>query len=143
MARGDHIKVRRMGGLYSHHGIDMGDGTIIHFCGEPLRVEDARVCRVPMEEFLQGGEPIIVSYEGDEQCEEAVVAMAEAQLGRRGYDVVMNNCEHFVYHCKTGIRRSLQVERATKRIAGFALSAAVMSATAAGVLLRHKLQRRW
>jgi hypothetical protein len=24
MARGDHVKVKRMGGLYTHHGIDVG-----------------------------------------------------------------------------------------------------------------------
>ncbi|HRT20579.1 MAG TPA: lecithin retinol acyltransferase family protein, partial [Candidatus Hydrogenedentes bacterium] len=34
MARGDHIKVRRF--LYSHHGIDCGDGTVIHYTGSPL-----------------------------------------------------------------------------------------------------------
>ena len=31
MARGDHIKVRRRGLLYAHHGIDLGDGTVAHY----------------------------------------------------------------------------------------------------------------
>lgn len=29
--RGDHIYVRRFGGFYAHHGIDAGDGTVIHY----------------------------------------------------------------------------------------------------------------
>ena len=34
MARGDHLYVDRMGGVYSHHGINCGDGN---FQPEPVR----------------------------------------------------------------------------------------------------------
>lgn len=44
MARGDHVKVKRMGGLYTHHGIDLGDGRVIHYSGEVGRKKDAAVC---------------------------------------------------------------------------------------------------
>ncbi len=54
MARGDHVYVRR--GFYTHHGIDAGDGTVIHFAGEPgLTMQTATVTRSPVEEFLAGG----------------------------------------------------------------------------------------
>jgi hypothetical protein len=33
MAKADHVYVRRTG--YTHHGIDMGDGTVIHCMGAP------------------------------------------------------------------------------------------------------------
>jgi hypothetical protein len=32
MAKADHIHVHRLG--YAHRGIDMGDGTAIHYTGE-------------------------------------------------------------------------------------------------------------
>jgi Lecithin retinol acyltransferase len=35
MAKGDHIKVS--GGGYEHHGIDVGDGEVVYFNGEPKR----------------------------------------------------------------------------------------------------------
>ena len=31
LKQGDHIYVRRKGLLYSHHGIYVGDGIVIHF----------------------------------------------------------------------------------------------------------------
>ena len=55
MARGDHIRVRRWRGLYAHHGIDMGDGSVIHLAGEPLHARHAKVCRTNMDTFLRGG----------------------------------------------------------------------------------------
>ena len=45
MSAGDHILVKRMGGAYQHHGIDMGDGTVIHFSGEPFHRAEAKVRR--------------------------------------------------------------------------------------------------
>ena len=35
-----------------------------------------------------------------------------------GYDLFGNNCEHFAYWCKTGLKRSRQVRRATRAAAG-------------------------
>ena len=35
MARGDHIFVYCLG--YSHHGVDCGDGDVIHFDSDPIR----------------------------------------------------------------------------------------------------------
>ena len=84
MARGDHIKVRRCRGLYSHHGIDMGDGTVIHFSGEPCHRRDARVCRVRLEEFLAGGRLSIVRHHGVERSPEDVAAQ---QLRTPGHQV--------------------------------------------------------
>ena len=38
------------------------------------------------------------------------VARARKKLGMHGYDLVVNNCEHFAIWCKTGISDSQQVE---------------------------------
>ncbi len=111
MARGDHIMVKRWHGLYYHHGLDLGDGTVIHFSGEPLHRKHARVRRISMEEFLKNGEKIVVSYQQriDVLSAEETVQLAEEQLEQRGYSLFRNNCEHFARYCKTGKPYSEQV----------------------------------
>ncbi len=135
MAAGDHIKVRRAGGLYSHHGIDMGDGTVIHFSGEPTRLRDAQVCRVAMADFLQGEEARVVRHGDRERAAEEVVRAAEELVGSRDYNVVFNNCEHFATYCKTGIRQSRQVRKAAK-------AAATVLVVGVGVAAQAVVRRR-
>lgn len=61
MARGDHIYVNRYGGMYSHHGIDCGDGTVIHF-GAPNWLTERKISRVPMAKFARGDEIHVRDY---------------------------------------------------------------------------------
>jgi hypothetical protein len=60
MERGDHIFVRRYRGLYSHHGIDCGDGSVIHYSGEDW--ERPTVRRSSAEEFAGDDEIEVRSY---------------------------------------------------------------------------------
>ena len=111
MPRGDHVYVYRF--LYSHHGIDCGDGTVIHFSGEPgLRFKkskaEAAITRSSMDEFLKGGKLRIRDY-GFRDDAETTVARAESELGSKAYDLGKNNCEHFAAWCCTGKRASEQV----------------------------------
>ena len=55
MARGDHIFVKRWGGVYSHHGIDCGDGSVIHYSGKDW--DRPTVRRSSREEFA-GDDPV-------------------------------------------------------------------------------------
>lgn len=133
MARGDHIKARRAGGLYTHHGIDMGDGTVVHFSGEPVNYRDAIVCRVSMEAFLQGDTAILVEHREPVMSQEETVRLAESLIGGRRYHPLTNNCEHFTTYCKTGRRDSAQARRFIK-----AAITAGMTALAVGVhVVRH------
>ena len=45
-------------------------------------------------------------YSGDE-----TVARARGELGKEGYNLVTNNCEHFAIWCKTGLQESSQVNQ--------------------------------
>ncbi len=112
MARGDHIKVRRWGGLYAHHGIDMGDGTVIHLDGEPLNVHRARVRRTDMNTFLKGGKLRVVKHQSPSRSGEEAAEAAQYHLSRSGYCLWRNNCEHFATYCRTGRSASRQVIRA-------------------------------
>lgn len=53
MARGDHIFVRRLRGLFTHHGIDCGDGSVIHYTGETWSTPRS-VQRTALEVFERG-----------------------------------------------------------------------------------------
>ena len=142
MAKGDHIRVRRCGGLYSHHGIDLGDGTVMHFSGEPLRQQDASICRVSLEDFLHGDELLVVGYGEEARSPEDVVAEALSHEGESGYDVCLNNCEHFATFCKTGLHKSRQVKRALKIVTGLAIMGGSAVLAAVGYKLREKTKNR-
>jgi hypothetical protein len=105
MARGDHIYVHR-GRRYSHHGIDCGDGTVIHYVGPrgPLR----RVDRTSLEVFAAGS-PVLVRHHERRLGVEETIRNAESRVGTADYHLVRNNCEHFSAWCCTGRARSRQV----------------------------------
>jgi hypothetical protein len=106
-ARGEHIYVDR--GLYTHHGIDCGDGTVIDFAGREGGKSTARIRRVTVAEFAQGA-PVKMRACGSRYGPEMVVARALSMIGRSGYDLFSNNCEHFASWCVTGEHSSAQVD---------------------------------
>ncbi|MBF2008474.1 MAG: GUN4 domain-containing protein [Chlorogloeopsis fritschii C42_A2020_084] len=105
MARGDHIYVHcdLVGiGSYTHHGIDCGDGTVIHY-------SEGIICRTTIQQFSQGKEICRSPYE---YCDSPNLVMirAKSRLGECNYDLIFNNCEHFATWCKTGHEESKQVK---------------------------------
>ena len=134
MARGDHLQVRRLLG-YCHQGIDMGDGTVIHFQGEPTNLANAEVRRTSFEEFAMGGEVETITHE--ERLEVAeIIQRAKARIGQRGYNPVTNNCEHFAYWCVTGRAKSPQVREIAK---AFGVAVAILAGTAILYKVKDKL----
>ncbi len=128
VARGDHIFCFRTL-KYTHHGIDCGDGTAIHFTGEPIAKSDAEIRKISLGEFADGAEIFVVKYEPQEYvvrkrdgmvstkvplAPEQVVAHAYSRLGESGYSVFKNNCEHFAVWCKTGIPDCKQLTEVAK-----------------------------
>ncbi len=114
MARGDHLFIYRAG--YSHHGIDMGDGTVVHFESDPWRKladtlthgDSTRIGMTSLEDFTRGAPINVRQYENADDID-TVVRRAQSRLGNQNYDVFGNNCEHFAVWCKTGIHESTQV----------------------------------
>jgi len=104
--RGDHVYVRRR--TYSHHGIDCGDGTVIHYVGPRRSIR--RIERTPWAEFAGGDEVHVRSYKVRLPADE-IVRNAESRLGTEGYSLVTNNCEHFATWASTGAPASSQVRR--------------------------------
>ena len=110
MARGDHVYVNRMGGLYSHHAIDCGDGTVIHYWPDETPLSST-IQRTTWSEFAEGGTVRVRDYV---ECDppERVLRRAVSSLGASGFDPLMSNCEHFAVWCKTGRVESRQVNSA-------------------------------
>lgn len=110
MAKGDQIYVYRdfplpLQGVYQHHGIDCGDGSVIHY-RKPSEVVE----RTSLDVFSKGQKVYVREYsEGFCFIPEIVVDRAKSRLGEHKYSLVYNNCEHFACWCKTGISDSKQV----------------------------------
>ena len=114
---GDHIRVKRVWGVYAHHGIYVSDNEVIHFTG---RENDSifdwskpEVIVSDLDYFLRGGELEVKEYTEDEKYYlypvENIVSYARACIGDKGYNLVFNNCEHFANMCTLGKHRSGQV----------------------------------
>lgn len=136
MAAADHLQVPRQHGLFNHHGIDLGDGTVAHY------LEGREILRSSQSEFSRGLTITTVDYPA-ESCSptEETLQRARGRLGEQNYNLLFNNCEHFAYWCKTGRHRSNQVEDwlHTGSLGALAFGQFIPAAvlTGARMLLRH------
>ncbi len=97
---------------FRHYGIDLCDGTVIHFSGKLRDIHNgAWIQHTSCAAFARGD---LVC----EACEvrfafppEIVAHRARCQVGGNfgGYNFLWNNCEHFVNWCACGRRISRQV----------------------------------
>ena len=113
---GDILRVDT--GRYYHFGIYIGDETVIHFAGpDPHTLTDASMAAVrkdSLQHFAMGKSLEVRDYSLAEKLRKKppkkVIEAAESQLGQGGYDIIYNNCEHFVNKCAFGIAWSTQIE---------------------------------
>ena len=141
MAKGDHFFVWRqhLGVPFQHHGIDVGDGTVVHFTdgeqgvagptlGDGANAADFAVMRTSMSVITRDGADTVHVIEHQNSMDrDEVVRRAISRVGKRGYHLLFDNCEHFASWCATGAETSRQVNTACER-----LSAAGFKAAAAG-----------
>lgn len=122
---GAHIVTPRR--WYTHHGIYVGAGQVVHYQGLSSSLRRGPVAKVSLAEFANG-HPVRLhgeanaAYSGIE-----VVARACSRLGEDAYDVLRNNCEHFCSWCLIGAARSQQVERLLSNPRAVALVARVLT----------------
>lgn len=106
-AYGDMIRTKVS--FYHHYGIFVSEEQVIQFGlpDDPMRpAEHIKVLSTDIDTFLQGGELEVGVPEAEEKKKmrspEKIVALATARLGEGGYDILHNNCEHFVNECFFG-----------------------------------------
>jgi hypothetical protein len=138
MSRGDRLEVehRIVGSTvtYLHHGVDLGDGTVVHARPHDFRnpFGGGRVVRTSLAEFAEGRGVRVRNEPPAAFAPDEIADRALAHVGRDGYDPVIDNCEHFATWCATGSRTSRQVDIVMGRVAaGVSRAAAAISARAA------------
>lgn len=136
LAAADHLQVPRQHGLFNHHGIDLGDGTVAHY------LEGREILRSSKDDFSRGLAITSVDYpDGSCSAPGVTVRRAMGRLGEQNYNLLFNNCEHFACWCKTGRHRSNQVEDwlHTGSLGALAIGQFIPAAvlTGARMLLRH------
>lgn len=97
---GDHLVVSR--GLYTHHGIYAGDNWVVHKDFGPVRLESLAV-------FGDGHKIRLCPPQKGDFPAATILARAVSRLGEDRYDLLADNCEHFVRWCRSGKADSPQV----------------------------------
>jgi len=105
---GSHLVTPRHG--YHHHGIYLGEGTVIHYAGLCRSLHRGPVEEVSIAHFAAGHEIWIKPNPYPKyRCQETV-QRARSRLGENRYHLLTNNCEHFCSWCVYGESCSEQVE---------------------------------
>ena len=99
--------------FYHHYGIFVSPDEVIQF-GTPDNVsqpaESVKVLTTDIYAFMGKGEIEVGEAEMAELATlkkaQERVSTARSRLGEGGYDILHNNCEHFVYECAFGQKKS-------------------------------------
>ena len=106
---GAHLKSARRG--YSHHGVYVGHGRVVHYSGLSGAWQCGPVEEVSLLRFANGHEVRIVDHHDPAYSPEEIVRRARSRLGENDYRLLTNNCEHFCNWCCCGVSLSAQVAR--------------------------------
>ena len=126
---GLHVAAKRKlaGVIYWHHGILVGEGSVIHYTSSPFR-GNGEVKRVRLRTFAGGRRVYVIPSEADRP--DLVLQRAFSKLGESKYCLATNNCEHFAYYCRSGKGESGQVKNVFSLAADVILSSFYFPAAA-------------
>ncbi len=105
---GDIIRIA-LGPIY-HYGIYVSDDEIIQFGLPPVTLRrneaEIEVCVTDIDGFLCGKFLEVAELDRKEKRKsrkpEKIIEIARSRIGERGYNLLHNNCEHFVNDCVFG-----------------------------------------
>nr|WP_269506474.1 lecithin retinol acyltransferase family protein [Burkholderia sp. IMCC1007] len=104
---GAHLVSDRDG--YSHHGIYVGDGRVVHYAGLCTSLHRGPIEEVTLERFAAGHAVRVVPHPYAAYAGRTAVLRARSRLGENRYRLLTNNCEHFCTWCVEGTGHSEQV----------------------------------
>jgi hypothetical protein len=124
---GSHLVTPRKG--YSHHGIYVGAGKVVHYSGLADGMNTGPVEVVTLAAFSAGKGYSVKEHKNPKYSGREIATRARSRIGENLYCVFSNNCEHFCEWCINNDHDSKQVTNGTA-IAGST------GATAAGLAAR-------
>ena len=125
----DIIRIRT-GAVY-HYGIFVSEDEVIQFGYPPLpeyadKNDPPVVCAVDIDTFCCGRIAEHAELDRTERRKrfptEKIISTARSRIGEGGYNIIHNNCEHFVNECVFGIKRCEQEEEVRRKWRQFAAS---------------------
>lgn len=108
MKFGDHLYTLRGG--YSHHGIYAGSHEVVHYSGLVDGLSKGPIESTLISEFSQGYEVYVNEHSTREYGPQETVERARSKIGENSYNIIFDNCEHFVNWCIFGHKSSHQVK---------------------------------
>lgn len=114
---GDIVRIK-LSEIY-HYGIYVSDTEVIQFGLPPdasRHIDDAdvQVLATDIDRFRMGGFPETAVLSPAEKLKRypprKTVRMARERIGEKGYHLLSNNCEHFVYECVFGKKYCSQTD---------------------------------
>jgi hypothetical protein len=124
MNYGDHLVTSRLG--YTHHGIYIGDNRVIHYSGLADGISSGDISTTSLTQFAKGNDISVKAHPNRKYGADESVERAYSRLGEDWYNVLVNNCEHFVTWCIDGFHSSSQVNQA---ILAISMASEVLSAS--------------
>jgi Lecithin retinol acyltransferase len=111
ITEGAHLVTSRTG--YSHHGIYVGNGMVVHYSGLADGMNTGPVVEVTIFEFTLGNGYYVKRHENPKFSSNEIVGRARSRIGEELYCVFSNNCEHFCEWCINNDHDSEQVSNGT------------------------------
>jgi hypothetical protein len=112
--KGTHLVSDR--GLYTHHGLYIGNQQVIHYSGLADGMESGPIEIVKLDEFHNGNGFDIQEHPNAKYSADEAIKRAKSRLGENSYSVSGNNCEHFVNWSLNGNHTSEQVDKAVPKV---------------------------
>lgn len=115
--------IRTKVSFYYHYGIFVSDDEVIQF-GLPndpgKKSDEIKVLVTNIDTFLNGGEIETANPSSLELLKmhtySEIVNIARSKIGDGGYDILHNNCEHFVNECAFGSASSSFLDEVRQKI---------------------------
>ena len=106
---GDHLITERLG--YTHHGIYLGRNKVIHYSGLAAGLRAGPVEITDWDNFSQGKRTYVKQHQSRMFSRRQTIKRARSRLSEDKYNLLSNNCEHFINWCIYGKSRSEQVSK--------------------------------
>lgn len=102
---------------FYHYAIYIGDDEVVQF-GYPTDFKndptEVRVMRCPIEDFMNNNFIEVRNYDKAERKQKKrnpdIIKTALSRVGEGNYNILYNNCEHFVNEIVFGKKESSQVD---------------------------------